>query len=76
MVIRSGDWMLINTLGSDGFSKPSSIKARPGEPAVQLYNFRADPAETTNLAAQHPDKIKELLSALQAIVQRGVAGES
>ncbi len=71
MMIRSGDWKLINGLGSGGFTKPSFIKPKPGEPAVQLYNLRADPAETTNLATQHPDKVKELLSALQATVDRG-----
>ena len=71
MMIRSGDWKLINGLGSGGFTKPSSIKPKPGEPAVQLYNLRTDPAETTNLAVQHPDKVKELLSAMQATVERG-----
>jgi arylsulfatase A-like enzyme len=71
MMIRSGDWKLINGLGSGGLSKPSSIKASPSGPAVQLYNLRADRAETTNLAAQHPDKVKELLSAMQANVERG-----
>ena len=40
-------------------------------PAVQLYNLRTDTAETTNLATQHPDKVKELLSAMQASVERG-----
>ena len=71
MMIRSGDWKLINGLGSGGFTKPSSIKPKPDEPAVQLYNLRTDPAETTNLAAQHPDRVKELLSAMQATVEHG-----
>jgi len=71
MMIRSGDWKLINGLGSGGFTKPSTIKPKPGEPAVQLYNLRTDPGETTNLAAKHPDKVKELLSAMQANVERG-----
>lgn len=71
MMIRSGDWKLINQLGSGGFSQPKTIQPKPGEPAVQLYNLRADPAETMNLAAQHPDKVKELSSAMQAIVARG-----
>jgi arylsulfatase A-like enzyme len=71
MMIRSGDWKLIIGLGSGGFTKPSSVKPAPGEPAVQLYNLRTDPAETTNLAVQHPDKVKELLAALQANVKRG-----
>ncbi len=71
MMIRSGDWKLINGLGSGGFSKPSSIKPAPGEPTVQLYNLRTDPGEHTNLAAEHPDKVKELLAAMQASVERG-----
>jgi arylsulfatase A-like enzyme len=71
MMIRSGDWKLINGLGSGGFTKPSSITPKPGEPPVQLYNLRTDPAETTNLAAKHPDKVRELLSAMQATVERG-----
>jgi arylsulfatase A-like enzyme len=71
MMIRSGDWKLINGLGSGGFSKPSSIKPAPGEPAVQLYNLSTDPAEQTNLAVEHPDKVKELLAVLQSMVERG-----
>jgi len=71
MMIRSGDWKFINQLGSGGFTKPSSIKPMPGGLAVQLYNLRTDPAETTNLAAQRPDKVEQLLSAMQANVERG-----
>ena len=71
MTIRSGRWKLIEGLGSGGFSQPSRITAGPGDPAGQLYDLVADPAETTNLAAKHPDKVKELLSAMQANVERG-----
>jgi arylsulfatase A len=69
MMIRSGDWKLINGLGSGGFSKPSVIKPAPAEPAVQLYNLRADPAETRNLAAEHPDKVDEMIRLLESIRQ-------
>jgi arylsulfatase A-like enzyme len=69
MMIRSGDWKLINGLGSGGFSKPSSIQPAPGESAVQLYNLRTDPAETTNLAAEHPDKVAEMVGMLESIRQ-------
>jgi hypothetical protein len=68
---RLADIILSYQTRSGGFTKPSSIKPKPGEPAVQLYNLRTDPAETTNLAAKHPDKVKELLSAMQANVERG-----
>ena len=69
MMIRSGDWKLINGLGSGGFSKPSVFKPAPAEPAVQLYNLRADPAETRNLAAEHPDKVDEMIRMLESIRQ-------
>lgn len=69
MMIRSGDWKLINGLGSGGFSKPSVVKPGPGEPAVQLFNLRADPAETRNLAAQHPDKVDKMIRLLESIRQ-------
>lgn len=69
MMIRSGDWKLINGLGSGGFSKPSSIQPAPGEPAVQLYHLRDDPAETINLAAGYPDKVVEMLGLLESIRQ-------
>ncbi len=71
MMIRAGDWKLITGLGSGGFTKPTTIKPKPGEPAVQLYNLRTDPAETTNLAVQHPDRVKALQSIMQTTVERG-----
>lgn len=67
MMIRSGDWKLIDGLGSGGFSKPSVLEPAPGGPVVQLYNLRTDPAETTNLAARHPDKAAELARLLESI---------
>jgi arylsulfatase A-like enzyme len=73
MMVRSGDWKLINALGSGGFSKPTSIKAGTGEPAVQLYNLPADRAESTNVAALYPDKVEQLMSVLQATVKRGTS---
>jgi len=70
MMIRSGDWKLINQLGSGGFSKPSSIKPKPGDPAGQLYNLRNDLAETSNLYLKHP----EIVARLEAEMQRIKAG--
>ena len=69
-MIRSGDWKLINQLGSGGFSKPSSIKPKPGDPAGQLYNLRNDLAETNNLYLKHP----EIVARLEAEMQRIKAG--
>jgi len=71
MVIRSGDWKLINQLGSGGFSTPKKVEPQPGDPAGQLYNLRDDPAETTNLYSQHP----EIVGRLEAEMQRIIAAD-
>jgi arylsulfatase A-like enzyme len=68
MMIRSGDWKLINQLGSGGFTKPSSIKPGPNDPAGQLYNLRTDRAETNNLYLKHPEIVARLEAELQRIV--------
>ncbi|MFQ0815145.1 arylsulfatase [Brucella anthropi] len=36
----------------------------------ELYNIKADPSERTNLAADNPDKLKELKSDWDACIQR------
>ncbi len=54
--VRAGDWKLI-----EFFERPVAGVG----PAPALYNLRQDPAETTDLAASHPDKVKELLVSLQ-----------
>ena len=68
MMIRSGDWKLINQLGSGGFSKPSVIYPKPGEPAGQLYNLRDDLTETNNLYLNHPEIVARLQAEMQRIV--------
>jgi arylsulfatase A-like enzyme len=69
MVIRSGDWKLIDQLGSGGFSKPKTIQPEPGGPAGQLYNLRHDLGETTNLYLQHPEIVARLEAEMRRIVQ-------
>jgi len=46
--IRRGNWKLILGRGSGGFTKPKTIKPKPGEPKGQLYNLAEDPAEAQN----------------------------
>jgi arylsulfatase A-like enzyme len=71
MTIRSGPWKLIDGLGSGGFSKPSSVKPNPGDPAGQLYHLLEDPAETTNRFAEKPEIIKRLQAEMQNIIAAG-----
>ena len=65
MMIRSGDWKLIDDLKSGGFSrgKVDGSKGAKG----QLYNLKTDPGETTNLWLKHPEKVAELLQELERI---------
>ncbi len=69
MMIRSGDWKLINQLGSGGFSQPKTTKPKPGDPAGQLYNLRDDLAETKNLYLEHPEIVARLEAEMQRIVK-------
>lgn len=70
--IRKGDWKLIEgNLGSGGFSRPSRVKPKADGPQGQLYNLADDPKESTNLWMQNPDKVKELMSELNAIRDSG-----
>jgi len=71
MMIRSGDWKLINGLGSGGFSKPARIKPEPGDPKGQLYNLREDPAETKNLYLRHPEIVARLEAEMERIKTSG-----
>ena len=68
MMIRAGDWKFINQLGSGGFTKPSTIKPKPGGPQGQLYNLHDDPAETNNLYLSHPDMVARLEAMMKQIV--------
>ena len=70
MLIRDGDWKLIDRLGSGGFSKPKSIKPGPGDPKGQLYNLAEDPGEDTNLWKKHPEIVERLTKRLQEIAGR------
>lgn len=62
--IRSGNWKLIEGLGSGGFTAPASVQPAEGEPNFQLYDLAADPRESVNLAAQMPERVEELLARL------------
>jgi arylsulfatase A-like enzyme len=68
MMIRSGDWKLINQLGSGGFSQPKTIKPDPGGPTGQLYNLHDDLAEMNNLYLKHPEIVARLEAELRRIV--------
>tara|TARA_R110002126_G_scaffold22865_5_gene81082 strand:- start:285 stop:1772 length:1488 start_codon:yes stop_codon:yes gene_type:complete len=70
--IRSKKWKLELTPGSGGWSNPNDNKAiEKGLPAIQLYNMKKDPGETTNLYEKHPKLVKKLTAELVRIVENG-----
>ncbi|MEY4034752.1 MAG: Arylsulfatase, partial [Verrucomicrobiota bacterium] len=70
--IRDGDWKLANCPGSGGWGKPGDAEAKKlGLPERQLYDLRADPAETKNLAEQHPEVVARLTQLLERQIAEG-----
>lgn len=66
--IRSGDWKLIvDNLGSGGFTAPRNVKPDADGPGGQLYNLAEDPGETTNVWNDHPEIVSRLHDQLRAI---------
>jgi arylsulfatase A-like enzyme len=52
MAVRKGDWKLVKyDLAAEGGT---------GTSAAKLYNLKDDIGETTDLAAKHPDRVREL----------------
>lgn len=62
--LRRGNWKLIAGLGSGGFTNPKFIEPTGDEPAGQLYDLSADPAETNDLYSDNPEKVEELTALL------------
>jgi len=69
--IRQGKWKLILGRGSGGFSRPKSIKPKPGEPEGQLYNMEEDLAESRNLWNENPEIVERLTNLLEKYEEQG-----
>ncbi|MGD9419109.1 MAG: sulfatase family protein [Verrucomicrobiota bacterium JB025] len=65
---REGKWKLVLSKTSGGF-RPG--KAPKNAPKGQLYDMEADPGETRNLFATHPEVVERLLAQLETYVKRG-----
>lgn len=72
--IRKGNWKLLMSLSSGGWSYP-----RPGKdnkiietlPPIQLYNMAEDPKESKNLYKEYPEVVEELKSILVKYIKEG-----
>jgi arylsulfatase A len=70
--VREGEWKLANCPGSGGWGKPGDPEAKKlGLPERQLYDLRADPGETKNLADQHPEIVARLTQLLERQIAEG-----
>jgi arylsulfatase A len=78
--IREGRWKLLLWPGSGGWSPPTPkpsqwLKTEATDlatlPRFQLYDLAADPAETKNLADDHPEIVQRLGRLLRADIERG-----
>ena len=62
LAVRQGPWKLI----------PAAAQtAKKAARSAELYRLDIDLSETNNLAAQHPDKVRELSSLLEQIRSTG-----
>ena len=70
--IRQDRWKLALCPDSGGWSppRPESDLAK-GLPAVQLFDLKADRAETRNLEADHPELVERLTRLLKKYVDEG-----
>jgi len=68
---RLGKWKILLAKASGGWTAPQERNAPAGCPKIQLYDMEADPGETTNLCASHPEVVQQLLAQLDSDVQRG-----
>ena len=71
LAIRQGNWKFIPGLGSGGFSKPSTVKPKKGDPIGQLYNLKKDLGEQKNLYAKRPEIVKRLTALLEKYKTEG-----
>jgi arylsulfatase len=58
--VRLGDWK-----GLRQNLKPAPNAKKSPDLAVRLYNLRTDPAETTDVAAQHPEVVKQMTQVMR-----------
>lgn len=70
LALRRGDWKFIP--GGRGARINQSTNTELGnDPQPQLYDLAADPGETNNLAADHPDLVAEMAAELESIQSAG-----
>ncbi len=65
-----GDWKLIEPSKGPRMNQNTNTELG-NDPQPQLYDLANDPGEKSNLAAEHPDRVKEMTAALERIKAGG-----
>jgi arylsulfatase A-like enzyme len=76
LAIRKGPWKFIPGNPGGGYAKAKAKGEAKGEgkaagPGAQLFNLADDLAETRNVAAEHPEIVKELTALLEDVRAKG-----
>jgi arylsulfatase A-like enzyme len=66
LALIEGDWKMIAP-GKGARMNRNTNTELGNDPQPQLYNLAKDPGETTNLAAQYPDRLKTMAAQLDKI---------
>jgi arylsulfatase A-like enzyme len=69
--IRVGDWKLAINGGPQDPDNPVP-KKKAGNEKIELFNLADDLSEKKNLAAEHPDKVKELRARYEVYLKEAV----
>ncbi|MFZ9991106.1 MAG: arylsulfatase [Opitutales bacterium] len=76
--VRMGDWKLIVSGDADGEDDDASKTKKKGKAAagkydsVALYDLSADPSESKNLAAAHPERVRAMRARLAELLKDAV----
>ena len=73
--IRVGSWKLVlngQLAASEMLEIEKGGTAPAGPETVELFNLTEDPSEKTNLAAGHPEKVKELRARYDALASQAL----
>ncbi len=68
LALRIGQWKV---LSYENAAPHQKLTYQKGKGKYELYNLTDDPGETNNLAQSNPDKLKEMLAALDKIQADG-----
>jgi arylsulfatase A-like enzyme len=66
MGVRQGQWKLVTPAGARRPAKSAEANAAP-----ELYNLAEDLGEVNDLAAKHPEKVKELTALWEQVRTQG-----